>query len=124
MKPTNRILLAIIRAYDALVRDRLFMEDHGWTLAAYVERYGTTQVPVLGDGGPLIWKADIQNHGRLRHDFITLIEPYIQHEVPFLPINTLALYREMLKPNADLNFEKLLRQTAAIDNKGFIRPIV
>lgn len=57
-------------ALKNLLTDWRFMREHGWTRAAYVKRYGTTQHPKMGDGGPLIWQADVSNHAQLRDRFM------------------------------------------------------
>ena len=55
---------------DLMESDLKFMNDRGWTEAAYLVRYGTTKYPRMGDGGPLIWKADIVAHGQRREQFL------------------------------------------------------
>lgn len=57
-------------AYKHFRTDWRFMREHGWTRAAYIKRYGTTNNPKMGDGGPLIWRADLFNHAKLRQEFI------------------------------------------------------
>ncbi len=64
---------ALDRAYSALVTDWRFMASHGWTQTAYVARYGSTDSPRMGDGGNLIWQADIANHAGIRARFAGLV---------------------------------------------------
>lgn len=57
-------------AFKAFRADWKFMRENGWTRVAYIARYGTTRKPKMGDGGPLIWQADIFSHNRKRHEFL------------------------------------------------------
>jgi hypothetical protein len=50
------------------------MAEHGWNVAAYIERYGTTEEPKMGDGGPLIWEADVAALFRARDRFLHTLQ--------------------------------------------------
>lgn len=65
MRKTN------LQIWTELLRtDLRFMREHGWTKEAYIARYGTAQKPKLGDGGPLIWAADMAGHFHKRERFM------------------------------------------------------
>lgn len=42
-----------------LDEQRLWMQSCGGNLEGYIQRYGTTENPKQGDGGELIYKADL-----------------------------------------------------------------
>jgi len=62
------------QAAEFYVIERKFMSEHGWTEKAYIERYGTTEQPKMGDGGPLIWQADLNALFRARDHFLATLQ--------------------------------------------------
>lgn len=75
-------------AFKHFRTDWKFMREHGWTRSAYIARYGTTQTPKMGDGGPLIWRADLFNHAKLRQDFLRTFSDHAT-----VPVRRNPLYR-------------------------------
>ena len=68
-KRVNRI----IAAQSRMEAERLWLKEHGWDLTGYIERYGTTEDPKLGDGGPAIYEADRAAFKRAEAEYLTLV---------------------------------------------------
>jgi len=61
--------------YETEIR---WMTEHGWTEEEYVKRYGSTDMPKLGDGGSLIWEADFASYMHARNDFLAQYSRYLR----------------------------------------------
>lgn len=60
-------LLKAARAFHQAIQ---WMHSHGWTKEAYIKQYGTAEAPIIGDGGPAIWEADLDNYSRVDAEFL------------------------------------------------------
>lgn len=61
---------------EQLREARQWLDDHGSTRAAYVERYGAASNPNhYGDGGEAIYAADVAEVERLEAALARLTEP-------------------------------------------------
>lgn len=98
-------------AYKHFRTDWKFMRQHGWGRAAYVARYGTTQSPKLGDGGPLIWRADLFNHAKLRQEFLRAFSDHAT-----VPVRRNPLYRVwafLMSDHEQKRFARLMDEAKA-----------
>jgi len=65
---------ALQQAAELYQTERRHMASLGWTEAAYIQRYGTTENPIMGDGGSLIWEADLGALFRARDHFLAVLQ--------------------------------------------------
>ncbi len=68
VKITQKIKDAITD-YEAQIK---FMESKGWLQEHWIKEYGTTENPLMGDGGERIWEADFEAYFRARKNFLDL----------------------------------------------------
>lgn len=101
-----------------LISDWRFMASHGWTKERYILRYGTTASPKLGDGGPLIWQADIDAHQKARQAVIRATNP--SHRDSSKKYHRIAwkLWKHMHSPREHQRWVALLEAARRVKQKN------